>query len=400
MIQTFFSSQVGAPVLSGTAGSLISVLDACLVTGFNTKTVDSATFASGTVTLSISSGHNFVVGQYITVAGANETAYNGTYQVTAITSTTVQYAITGTPTSPATGTITAKIAPLGWSKPFSDASNHAAYQPAAGNQLYLRVDDNGPVTGSYGVSYRTAVAYLLETMSDINTWTPASGYAQCYIRKAQNLTATARPWIIIGDASRFYFFTNWSETYPDTYSPYFFGDILSYKTGDIWQTLLAGHYGLYFDSSYSPNIDNLFCALYSLANTVAGKGMYLARSSSQIGAFMSALLVNGTFSASGAYAPFGTGSLAYPNSSDNGLFFQPVSVQEQTNLPNIRGAMPGLWTPFQLPVTTAGYGTFSISISGAVRSMLVVRCAQPVDASTLNPSPYSNMALDITGPWQ
>lgn len=400
MIQTFFSSQVGAPVLSGTAGSLISVLDACLVTGFNTKTIDSATFASGVVTLNISSGHNFVVGQYITVAGANETAYNGTYQVTAATTTTVQYAITGTPASPATGTITAQVAPLGWSKPFSDASNHAAYRQAAGNQLYMRIDDNGPVTtGSYGLSYLTAIAYLLETMTDINTWTPATGYAQCYIRKAQNLTATARPWIIIGDGSRFYLFTSWSESFPDTYSPYFFGDILSYKAGDMWQTLLAGHYALDSDN-YNPNNYNLFSALYNLANTATGKGMSLARSSSQIGGNISALLVNGGVCGMAIYAPFGVGGLAFPNTSDNGLFFQPVFVQERTNPPNIRGAMPGLWTPFQSPVTIAGYLTFSVLISGVMRSMLVVRCSQPYDGTSPSVSPYSNMAIDLTGPWQ
>lgn len=400
MIQTIFSSQTGAPVLSGTAGSLISVLDACLVTGFNTVTVASATFSAGTVTLNISAGHHFVVDQYITVSGANEADYNGTFKVTAATTTTVQYAITGTPTSPATGTITAKVAPLGWTKPFSDAGNHAAYRPAAGNRLYLRIDDNGPVTtGSYGLSYRTAEAYMLEDMTDINTWTPATGYAKCYIRKAQNLTTTARPWILIGDEKRFYLFINWSETYPDVYSPYFFGDIVSFKSGDVWNTLLIGHYGLSSDS-YNPNNYNVGAGLYNLSNTSINKGILLVKSSLQSGGYISGLLVNGCQYRTDTYWQFGTDKIAYPNSADNGLFFQPVFVQEQTNLPNIRGSMPGLWAPFQLPIVSAGYGQFICSIGGVSRTILVVRCGVPYDGNNSNITPYSNPSIDLTGPWE
>ena len=35
----FDSSETGAPVLNNAAGRLIGVLDACLITGFNTKAV-------------------------------------------------------------------------------------------------------------------------------------------------------------------------------------------------------------------------------------------------------------------------------------------------------------------------------------------------------------------------
>ena len=43
----------------------------------------------------------------VIVAGAVEPEYNGTYEVTVLNETTFSYTITGTPTTPATGTITA-----------------------------------------------------------------------------------------------------------------------------------------------------------------------------------------------------------------------------------------------------------------------------------------------------
>ena len=47
MIFTFDSSQVGAPVLSGSAGALRAVIKACLVDGFGAGPVASITVAAG-----------------------------------------------------------------------------------------------------------------------------------------------------------------------------------------------------------------------------------------------------------------------------------------------------------------------------------------------------------------
>jgi len=48
-----------------------------------------------------------IVGDYIFIAGANESEYNGWHKIlTRPTTTTVTYAVSGTPTTPATGTIT------------------------------------------------------------------------------------------------------------------------------------------------------------------------------------------------------------------------------------------------------------------------------------------------------
>ncbi len=60
-----------------------------------------------TVTAVTSSAHGLASNIEALIAGAVETDYNGTFVITVLSATTFTYEITGTPTSPATGTITA-----------------------------------------------------------------------------------------------------------------------------------------------------------------------------------------------------------------------------------------------------------------------------------------------------
>lgn len=55
---------------------------------------------------SFTSAHELATGISVTIAGANETEYNGTFTITVIDELTIEYTIVGTPSSPATGTIT------------------------------------------------------------------------------------------------------------------------------------------------------------------------------------------------------------------------------------------------------------------------------------------------------
>jgi uncharacterized phage protein gp47/JayE len=58
-------------------------------------------------TVTTPSDHLLASGIEVTIAGANETDYNGTYPITVISSTEFTYTISTTPSTPATGTITA-----------------------------------------------------------------------------------------------------------------------------------------------------------------------------------------------------------------------------------------------------------------------------------------------------
>lgn len=67
--------------------------------------VSSLTSSSTTATLTFSEPHLLDTGQEITVSGANEAAYNGTFTVTATSATVVTYTLASSAASPATGTI-------------------------------------------------------------------------------------------------------------------------------------------------------------------------------------------------------------------------------------------------------------------------------------------------------
>ena len=108
-VKHFHSDMLNAPVLSGTAGSLISVLDACLVNGFDLKSATGLVVAGGVATLSFSGTHSATVGSVILVAGSSITALNGEQKVTEVASGVVRFA-TDEADATASGTITFKMA--------------------------------------------------------------------------------------------------------------------------------------------------------------------------------------------------------------------------------------------------------------------------------------------------
>ena len=71
----------GAPVLSGTRGSLIALLEAFLVTGFGQVTANSVTVAGGVATASLQPGEGFALHANVLVAGATPAALNGVARV-------------------------------------------------------------------------------------------------------------------------------------------------------------------------------------------------------------------------------------------------------------------------------------------------------------------------------
>ena len=92
---TSFSSVDGTEYLSTGAVSLTS----------QTFNITALTFSGGAATAT-TVDHNLATGIEITVAGAVETEYNGVVVVTVVDEDTFTYPVTGTPSSPATGTIT------------------------------------------------------------------------------------------------------------------------------------------------------------------------------------------------------------------------------------------------------------------------------------------------------
>lgn len=101
----FFKSAYDA--FSFEANVLTKVTDADYP-GWSSVTPTSITRTGSTATVTLPSAVNWQSGSNVTVAGAAQTEYNGTFTITVTDSTHFTYEVTGTPATPATGTITVK----------------------------------------------------------------------------------------------------------------------------------------------------------------------------------------------------------------------------------------------------------------------------------------------------
>ena len=235
-VKWFHSGMTGAPSPGTATGTLISILDACLINGFNTQGIDSLTYDSNTgkCTATVNSGHGFEDNQVVLIEGANETEYNGEARVTVVDANTFTYVPATAPTAAtATGTITAKAAPVGgWNKVFSDV-NRGVYRSndPSSPGYYLRVDDNVDVDGGY--------LDVFESMSDIDTGTGIWG--SCKWRKGRNSGGIGmQEWSLVGDGRAFYFRVRHTSSSYARPKIYFFGDVVSFVPGDVYATAITG----------------------------------------------------------------------------------------------------------------------------------------------------------------
>jgi len=209
-IKYITSQMAGAPVLSGTAGALNVLLEAFLVTGFDIKTLASLSVAGGIATASYTGAHSAMVDSVVLISGvtggpAGFAGLNGEQKITgkASAGNSVTFA-TALPDGVYTGTITMKMAPLGWAKRFSKPGV-SVFQSAdvTSSGCLLRVDDSG-----------TTVARVVgyESMSDVDTGVgPFPASAQMagggIWTKSTSANATPTQWVLAGD-SKFFMFIN------------------------------------------------------------------------------------------------------------------------------------------------------------------------------------------------
>lgn len=72
--------------------------------------VTSITRSSSTATVTTAIANNLQTGDFVTIAGATQPEYNGIFQITSTGASTFTYTVSGTPATPATGTITWTVA--------------------------------------------------------------------------------------------------------------------------------------------------------------------------------------------------------------------------------------------------------------------------------------------------
>lgn len=188
----YHSAMTGAPSATlTTAGALTTLLDACLVNGFNTRTVTSLTRSGSVATANIDGSNPFQIGEVVEIAGASPAAYSTRHRVTARTAGSVSFAIDGTPTTPATGTITIKHPGSGWQRLAID-TNVVGYRTIAGGvEHWVQVEDNNPFNDSnVSAAVRMAVG-----LTGLNTATQLA--ERCRINKRSG-------WVLVADGRTAY----------------------------------------------------------------------------------------------------------------------------------------------------------------------------------------------------
>lgn len=377
--------QSGAPQLDGLAGSLIGILDACLVSGFGLQAA-TITVASGVATLTTPLAHGFELHQVVEVAGATPSGLNGRQRVLSRTTTAITFDATGIADGAATGSITVKLAPAGWSKVYS-GTNKAAYRSnnVSGSQTFLRVEDTAG---------RNARVVGYETMSDIDTGegpfpTAAQLSGGGWWPKSNSASSAARAWTVVANDRTLYLHMGCGESEGFSGSVWGFGDFASYKVGDGFAAFLAsprsdlsGH-----GSRASETLEN---AQYSTANSHG----YIARSFSGIGGAVLGYHYPESYVANDENSGAGYGRVTtFPNGPDNGLI---LSRKVLTEIPTcLRGVIPGAYVTPQNCHAFYSRNTIqdgSGDLGG--RKLLAVKCGGPAGTSS-----QGVMFFDITGPW-
>lgn len=381
-VKHFHSALPGAPVLNGQAGSLIAVLDSCLVNGFGSQLVSSAAVAGGVATYTVNTGHAFAPDVIALVDGATPAALNGQARVLSTTATTVQVDATGVPDGAVTGTVTIKLAPAGWTKVFS-GTNLAVYRTpdVEATRMFLRVDDT---------SGRNARVVGYESMTDVNTGAgafPAAAQISGggYWPKADSTSASARAWTIVADIRTFRLHMHTTASSPGVAgSVWHFGDFDSVRSGDPYACAL---FCAASDQSSSSAVQSGACEFLNGANAYIPRSYVMISGSVAIAHTGEALVSNSNAGTVAVNVP------TYPNYADNALvLMRKVLVEPAASL---RGRLRGLWLPMQNCHAAFAWRD-KVSGQGALvgRKLMAIKCGGP--ASTVSAGVVFE---DITGPW-
>ena len=335
------SSETGAPVLNNVAGSLLAVIDACGITGFNTRAI--TIMVSGGVATATSNGHGYsgLYSKDIEVAGATPAGLNGRKALTYVDTNTFRFDATGIADGAATGSITAKRSPFGLVKQHT-GTNKAIYKraDATASSMMMRVLD----TAAAPASATDARVFMVETATDVDTYT-GQGPTPAQIADGQFWTkgassATAKQWAIIGTSKGFLLVTpNSANVLPQAgnniaASLMAFFDFPSFKAGDAYNTALCG-----------PIVGGAGSTANTLSRSsgfvVGDASLVIARAHSQVGG---AVRGNCTGIATGTSGDNNSWPVS-PSPIDNGLFVFPSILLTEDNAASgypPRGVVPGL----------------------------------------------------------
>ena len=284
-VTVYRSSDASAPSLTGQAGGLITVLDACLVNGYGSQ-------ANAGWTKSFS--------------GTNKAAYRNS--ATDGTGFYLHIDDTGT--------------------------NNTAKEALMTGFETMSVIDTG--TGQF------------PTAAQVNLFAGSvTGGVVC--RKSTTADSTVRNWTLVADDTVFYFFAETGDvTNPVAAYSFSFGDIFSYKSSDAYRCHINGRAQANNSNTTNDVWGTVVNPSSGTSLATQQAGHYMPRTwtavggSIQVGKHSDAFKLGvGTNNSSYGYGAAVT-YLPYPNGPDGGLYLAPVWIHH-TNA--VRGYFKGLWCP-------------------------------------------------------
>lgn len=345
----------GAPQLSGSNGSFIQVLDACLINGFNLQSIDSLVYDgnAGKCIATINAGHGFEEYQVVLIEGAGENEYNGEARVTVVDANTFTYVPDNAPSIfTATGTITAKAAPLGWAKPFS-GTNKAIYKSvdplaAAG---FLRIDDN---------YVNRQKVHGCRAVTDIDTYNDPYPAGMFGWWRENN-----ESWALVGDSRTFYLVCG-VVSFPWSYV-LGFGDFQSFQPGDGDYKFIGG------GNVYYSNTGPAYSIFSPVSNVLALQADHLGVPDAAAGVYGNR--VANTWGRGGPALDPATGTIVL-----NG-----DALVVESNHAAFRGKLRGVYQPLH----QANINFFDIVMAEKLFAVM----------SDIYTSRLGTMFVDLEGPW-
>lgn len=326
----FHSDMAGLAAMPVAAGSLLTVLRAVLVNGFNAGTVDSISVSAGVATMMISAGMTYEADSVVLLGGCANAALNGEKRLITTGTYAATFDATGVPNGTYTGSpISIKVAPAGWAELFS-GTNIAVFQSLnpKSTKCCLRVDDTSPTV---------ALVVGYETMADANTGAGQTPLESQFAgggkwHKVAEANTQARKWVVFADSRTVYLAIQTSATYV-SFITWGFGDLRSAVPGDSFAWFIS--YCAYGAGTAGWGSSSLIEA--------NGVGRFAPRNG--VGAGTSTAL---TFrvpydNTSPTSQSFGQGNalFVYPSEKGNGISAAPVIAANTSVL----GELPGLLAP-------------------------------------------------------
>lgn len=369
-VKFFYLGQSGAPTLSVSRNCIKNILTNCLVNGFGTVELTGLSVTSEVATATVGSGHGFIMsgntGPVILISGCEDNNLNTEWRINVVDATTFTFICPGIADGAKSGTITAKMAPAGWSLVWEDVNNYMfALRPNdatwCGATLWVSQTSNSGGTWDAYLSFDDGTG-----VGSVGMFLPST-YRFFFASDGSNNSGYL--WQLIADPKFFYAF--WRTN----------------SNGVIGGAMVFGEYAYPFVSTDqfplfiapgTPNTTNAVSPFSS--NTVNSNGSHrIARNYlNSVDSPQNAGMFSHGRGREGGYYPAVGG--------DTGLIISPIEVWQSTYYP--RGVMPGAYVPI-----TSTSGLNNNSVQGLFTNLpdkeLVV-CEQ-------NSVKY---LFDITGPWR